>query len=105
VVARAQQSAIPVIGFLNGQTPAEWAAPVAAFRQGLTDAGFLEGRNVMVEFRWAEGQYDRLPALAADLVRRKVAVVVPLRSRKGLPNWVGPKAAMCGWTFVGAALT
>jgi ABC-type uncharacterized transport system substrate-binding protein len=72
-VARAQ---LPVIGFLNGQSPTSYASYVDAFRQALDAAGFVEGRNVTIEYRWAEGQYDRLPALATDLVRRSVAVLL-----------------------------
>ena len=73
---RAQKSPIPVIGFLSGQSPLPWAPYVAAFRNGLNETGYIEGKNVAIEFRWAEGQYSRLPALSADLVRRQVAVIV-----------------------------
>ena len=76
LAAGAQQPALPVIGFMSGRAPEDSSYLVDAFRQGLIQSGFVEGRNVAVEFRWAYGDYDRLPALAAELVGRNVAVLV-----------------------------
>ena len=76
VAARAQQKAMPVIGYLHPGSPGPFAPFTAAFRQGLGDAGYVEGRNVAIEYRWAEGHEDRQPALAADLVGRKVDAIV-----------------------------
>jgi putative tryptophan/tyrosine transport system substrate-binding protein len=76
LVARAQQPTMPVIGFLNSSSPEGYAPRVADFREGSKEAGYVDGRNVTVEFRWAEGRYERLPEMATDLVRRQVSVIV-----------------------------
>jgi ABC-type uncharacterized transport system substrate-binding protein len=75
LAARAEQPKIPVVGFLNGGSPEGYAKYVTGFLHGLMEIGYVEGKNVKLEYRWARGQYDRLEAMAADLVRQKVAVI------------------------------
>jgi putative ABC transport system substrate-binding protein len=87
---RAQQKAVPVIGFLGGASPGPFAPNLAAFHQGLSETGYVEGQNLAIEYRWAEDHYDRLPALAADLVARKVDVIV---ASGGLPPALAAKSA------------
>jgi putative ABC transport system substrate-binding protein len=89
LVARPQQPAMPVIGFVSGGAPDTFGYLVSAFRQGLNDAGYVEGRNVAIEFRWAEGQYNRLPTLLADLVQRQVSVLAATTT----PGALAAKAA------------
>ena len=83
LAARAQQPAMPVIGFLSIRSPGTDAQFLVSFRQGLSDSGFVEGQNIAVEYRYAEGQIDRLPSLVADLVRRQVAIIVTTGSVQG----------------------
>jgi putative ABC transport system substrate-binding protein len=90
LTARAQQPAMPVIGYLSSVSPQPFANYVAGFRAGLKEAGYIDGQNVTIEFRWAEGHYDCLPEMAADLVRHKVAVLV---STGGEPSVLAAKAA------------
>jgi putative ABC transport system substrate-binding protein len=90
LAARAQQPAMPVVGILGAPSSAPYARYVTAVHQGLKKAGYIDGHNVTFEYRWAEGHYDRLPALAADLVSRRVAVIVPIG---GAPSTVAAKEA------------
>ena len=90
LAARPQQSAMPVVGFLGAPSAAPYARYVAAVHQGLKEVGYVEHQNVAMEYRWADSQYDRLPALAADLVSRRVAVIIPIG---GAPATVAAKAA------------
>jgi putative tryptophan/tyrosine transport system substrate-binding protein len=83
LAGRAQQAAMPVVGFVNGGSPDASARNGVAFRQGLEETGYIDGQNVMVEYHWLEGQYDRLPSLMADLVRRRVAVIAVPGSNPG----------------------
>jgi putative ABC transport system substrate-binding protein len=78
IAAHAQQSTMPVVGFLGGPSRSTYAPYIAGIQNGLKETGFVEGQNVVIEQRWAEGQYERLPALASELVRRRVAVIVTL---------------------------
>nr|WP_315986481.1 ABC transporter substrate-binding protein [Microvirga sp. Mcv34] len=94
---RAQSPAIPVIGYLAPESPGPFDSRLKAFRQGLADAGYVEGRNVEIEYRWAEGRYDRLPALAADLASRQVAVLV---ASGGAPAALAAKAATKSITII-----
>jgi putative ABC transport system substrate-binding protein len=90
VAARAQQAAMPVIGFMSSRSPGESESLVAAFRRGLAESGFVEGQNVSIAFRWAEGRYERLPTLAADLIGLRVAV---LFAAGGTPSALAAKTA------------
>jgi|SRR6516164_119017 putative ABC transport system substrate-binding protein len=84
LAARAQPSSMPVIGFLDSGSAVAFAARVAAFHRGLSETGYVEGQNAAIEYRWADGHYDRLPALAADLVGRRVDLIAALAPPAGI---------------------
>src|SRR5262245_53451256 len=86
LAARAQQRTTPAVGFLGSSSAAEWGPFVTAFQRGLKESGYVEGENVTIEYRWADGQYDRLPALAADLVHRQVTVILAAGSFQRSPR-------------------
>jgi putative tryptophan/tyrosine transport system substrate-binding protein len=90
LAAHAQQPALPVIGFLSSRSPGESSGLVAAFRQGLREVGFVEGQNLAIAFRWAEGHYDRLPPLAVELVDLRAAVIL---AAGGSPSALAAKAS------------
>jgi putative ABC transport system substrate-binding protein len=90
MAARAQQASVPVIGFMSSRSSADSEYLVAAFRKGLTEEGYIDGQNVAMEFRWANGQYDQLPALAADLIKQKIAVLAAVG---GEPSALAAKEA------------
>jgi len=90
LAARAQQSALPIVGFVSGRSADASLREVAAFREGFNETGYVEGQNATIEYHWLEGQYDRLPSLMADFVRRRVAVIATLGSN---PAALAAKAA------------
>ena len=94
---RAQSSPVPVLGYLAPESPEPFASRLKAFHEGLAESGFVEGRNIVIEYRWAEGQYSRLPALAADLASRNVAVIV---ASGGAPSALAAKSATKAITIV-----
>ena len=94
LAASAQQAAMPVIGFLNSASPGPFASLVQAFRAGLGTTGHFEGQNIVIEYRWAQGQYDRLASLAADLVSRRVSVIA---ATGGEPSAIAAKGPGSGW--------
>ena len=102
LTARGQQSTIPVVGFLGGTSPSLYTTRLHAFRAGLKEAGYVENENVRIEYLWAEGQNNRLPVLAAELVRRPVAVLV---AAGGIPSAIAAKAATATIPIVFAVAT
>src|SRR6266700_2369644 len=102
LAARAQEKRVPVIGFLHSASPGQAAPFMAAFRQGLSETGYVEGQNVAIEYRYAEGHYERLPALAADLVGRRVDVIA---TGSGTPPPLAAKSATSTTPIVFASVS